>query len=326
MAFTTDFSGGDYEDKLQRYSTTAMQRAEDIANRPFVGYGGERIADFTSPELEGRQAAMDLARQGVGAPQVQQAADVMSQAAQYQAGPYQAQTAAGTSIAPYMSEYYMGAVQPALEELRRQQTLSLQGVGDAATRAGAFGGSRHGVTEAEAMRGYGQQMGDLISGAQARAFESAAGLREQDIGRLNEQQRVQESMRLAGLQAQMAGASGLSQVANQMRDMGYSDADIMRQLGQEERALEQARLDVPYQEFQREQAFPFQALQAQLAPLGMGAQVATAAPTIDEPSYLQNILGGVGYAANVAGGLGKAGINASDIGGFFKNPFGLFSS
>lgn len=325
MAFTTDFSGGDYEDKLQRYSTTAMQRAEDIANRPFVRYEGERVAGFTAPELEGRQAAMELARQGIGSPQVQQAADVMSQAAQYQAGPYAAQTAAGTSIAPYMSEYYMGAVQPALEELRRQQTLSLQGVGDAAARAGSFGGSRHGVTEAEAMRGYGQQMSDLISGAQARAYETAAGLREQDIGRLNQEQQIQEAMRLSGLQAQMAGATGLSQVANQMRDMGYSDADIMRQLGQEERALEQARLDVPYQEFQREQAFPFQALQAQLAPLGLGAQVATAAPTIDEPSYLQNILGGVGYAANVAGGLGKAGISASDIGGFFKNPFGLFS-
>ena len=326
MAFTTDFSGGDYEDKLQRYSTTAMRRAEDIANRPFVGYEGDRIAGFTPEEMEGRMAAMGLAREGVGMPQVEQASDVMERAAGYQAGTYDPRLASETSVSPYMSEYYMGAIQPALQELRRQQNINLQGVSDAAARSGAFGGSRHGVAESELMRGYGQQMGDLITGAQARAYESGIGLRESDIRRMNEAQTTNEAMRLSGLQAQMAGASGLSQVANQMREMGYSDADIMRQLGQESRALEQARLDVPYQEFQREQAFPFQALQAQLAPLGMGAQVATAAPTIDEPSYLQNILGGVGYAANIAGGLGKAGIKASDIGGFFKNPFGLFPS
>lgn len=308
MAFTTDFSGGDYEDRLQAYSTTALKQAEDIANRQFTPYTGERVAGFDPLEAEGREAALALARQGIGMPEVQQAADVAAQAAGYQAGTYDPALMVGSDLDPYMSQYMSQAIDPALRQLREQQAITMQGVSDAAARAGAFGGSRQGVLEAETLKGFGQQQADIINQAQQRAYEQAIAQRTGDINRLNEAQRTQEAMRLGGLQAQLEGATALSQVANQLRGLGYSDAEVMRSLGQEGRALEQARLEVPFQEFMREQAFPSQQLSARLAPLGYGAQVASAAPTVDEPSFLQKTLGGVGYLANLAGGLGKAGI------------------
>jgi len=308
MAFTTDFSGGDYEDRLQAYSTTALRQAEDVANRPFQQYTGERVAGFDPLEVEGREAALALARQGVGMPEVQQAADVASRAAGYQAGTYDPALMAGSDLSQYMSPYMEQAIDPALRQLREQQAMTMQGVSDAAARAGAFGGSRQGVLEAETLKGFGQQQADIINQAQQRAYEQAVAQRTGDIERLNEAQRTNEAMRLGGLQAQLSGATALSQVANQLRGLGYTDAEIMRSMGQEGRALEQARLEVPYQEFMREQAFPTQQLSARLAPLGYGASVAQAAPTVDEPSFLQQTLGGVGYLANIAGGLGKAGI------------------
>ena len=308
MAFTTNFGSGDYEDVLQNYSKTALQQAEDVANRPFTPYAGERVAGFDPLEAEGRDAALALAREGVGMPQVQQAADVAARAAGYQAGTYDPALMAGSDLSQYMSPYMEQAIDPALRQIREQQAMTLQGVSDAAARAGAFGGSRQGVLEAETLKGFGQQQADIINQAQQRAYEQAVAQRTGDIGRLNEAQRTNEAMRLSGLEAQMSGATALSQVANQLRGLGYSDAEVMRSLGQEGRALEQARLEVPYQEFMREQAFPSEQLSARLAPLGFGAQVASAAPTVDEPSFLQQTLGGVGYLANLAGGLGKAGI------------------
>ena len=53
MAFTTNFDEGDYEDVLQRYSTTALQQAEAAANRPFTPYGGERVAGLVQPRWQG---------------------------------------------------------------------------------------------------------------------------------------------------------------------------------------------------------------------------------------------------------------------------------
>ena len=82
MAFTTNF-GGDYEDVLQKYSTTALQQAEDVANLGYQGYGGERVAGFSPTELAGRERAAELAQLGLGMPQVEQAADIAAQAAQF---------------------------------------------------------------------------------------------------------------------------------------------------------------------------------------------------------------------------------------------------
>lgn len=283
MAFTTNFGSGDYEDVLQNYSKTALQQAESISNRPFESYGGERVAGFTDEELAGRARAAQLAGSGLGYDELQQAMGVASDLTGFT---YADPAAIQARINPFLQ----GALDPALRQIREQQEQTLQGVGAGAARAGAFGGSRQGVLEAETLKGFGQQQADLIGTGYAQAFDRATTLMGDEAAR------------------RLAAAGALSSGANQMRSMEYSDADVLRALGAEERAMDQARLEVPYQDFLRQQAFPTQQLQARLAPLGFGAQVATAAPTIEDPSFLQKSLGTVGYLANIAGGLGKAGI------------------
>lgn len=293
MAFTTNFSG-DYEDVLQNYSTTALQQAEALANQPYVPYTGERVAGFTDEELAGRARAAELAESGLGYNELQQAMGVASDLTGFT-------YADPAAVQARMNPFLEGALDPALRKIREQQEQTLQGVGAGAARAGAFGGSRQGVLEAETLKGFGQQQADLIGTGYAQAFDRATQLMGDEAAR------------------RLAAAGALSAGANQMRTMNYADADVLRALGQEERAMEQARLEVPYQEFLRQQAFPTQQLQARLAPLGFGAQVATAAPTIDEPSFLQKSLGGIGYLANIAGGLGKAGIiGGSGSGSLFE--------
>lgn len=321
MAFTTDFSG-DYEDQLQRYSTTQMQRAEDVANRPFVEYTGPRVAGLTALEKEGRRSAADIARSELGYSDVQAAIDAMRGVSQYEAGTYDANLLRDLDISPYINQFTMGALKPTLREVREQQDITLQDVAGRAAGAGAFGGSRQGVVEAETLKGYGQQMGDIIAQAQAAAFDRAMGYGSADIERLNQEQLLQEQMRQEAANMQMAGASGTSQGVQQLRGISYQDADVLRKLGAEQRAIEQAKLDAAYNKFARQQAFPSQQLATSLAPLGLGSEVAAAAPTIDEPSYLQNLLGGIGYGADILSGLGEAGLVGR--GGF--NPFGIFGT
>ena len=279
MAFTTNF-GGDYEDVLQKYSTTALQQAEDVANLGYQGYGGERVAGFSPTELAGRERATELAQLGLGMPQVEQAADIASQAAQFS---YRDPAL----VQEYMNPFLQGALDPTLRAIREQQTQTLQGLGSQAQAAGAFGGSRQGVVEAQTLGQFGQQMGDVIGTGYAQAFDRATNLMGDEQAR------------------QLAGASALSQAANQLRSVGYADADVLRTLGAEERGLQQSQMEADYNEYLRSQAFPYQSLQARLSPLGYGAQVAGAAPTIQQPSQFQSLLGNLGSIGSTAYMVGK---------------------
>ena len=290
MAFTTNF-GGDYEDVLQKYSTTALRQAEDVANLGYTPYTGERVAGFSPTELAGRERAAELAQLGLGMPQVEQAADVAQRASEF--------TYADPSrVQQYMNPYLEAALDPTLRALREQQTQTLQGLGTQASRAGAFGGSRQGVVEAEALKGFGQQMGDVIGTGYAQAFDRATQLMGDEQAR------------------QLAGASALSQAANQLRSVGYADADVLRTLGAEERGLAQSKMDADYQQYLRSQAFPYEQLQARLSPLGYGSQVAGAAPTYQQPSQFQSLLGNLGAIGSTAMMVGK-GYNALTGGNLF---------
>ena len=283
MAFTTNFSG-DYEDALQRYSTTALQQAEDVANLGFQQYGGERVAGFSPTEIAGRERAAELAQMGLGMPQAQTAADVAQQVSQFS-------YADPSAVEARMNPFIQQALDPALRQLREQQTQTLQGLSAQAERAGAFGGSRQGVLEAEALKGFGQQAGDILSRGYASAFDRATDLMGQEA------------------QTQLAGASALSGAANQLRQLGFADADVLRTLGAEERGLQQANLEADYADFIRQQAFPYQALEARLSPLGYSASVAQAAPTIQQPSQFQSLLGNLGAIGSAASMIG-GGYNA----------------
>lgn len=290
MAFTTNFSG-DYEDVLQRYSTTALQQAEDVANLGYTPFAGERVAGFSPTEVAGRERAAQLAQMGLGMPQAQQAADVASQAAGFT-------YADPSAVQARMNPFLQAALDPALRELRAQQDITLQGLGAQAARAGAFGGSRQGVLEAETLRGFGQQMGDVLSQGYASAFDRATQLMGDEQAR------------------QLAGAQALSGAANQLRQLGFADADVLRTLGAEERGLAQAGMEADYAEFLRSQAFPAQQLTARLAPLGYGSQVAQAAPTINQPSGFQSLLGNLGAIGSAASMIG-GGYNALTGGRLF---------
>jgi len=98
---------------------------------------------------------------------------------------------------------------------------------------------------------------------------------------------------------QLEGASALSQGANQLRELGYTDAEIETLLGQSERALAQEQQDVDYRTFLEAQAFPSQQLSYLSAPFGGVGYQAPQQAQFDEPSFIQSALGTAGAAGQV---------------------------
>ena len=271
----------------------------ELAARPYEEYGGERVVGFTEEEQAARDELLRLANLGVGFPGVEQALEIAKAA-----GAYKAPLLRDVDLEPYRSQYQEGVTDIALRELDKQRQLRQQGVSEQAISAGAFGGSRQGIVESELEKTYAQQAADVA------AQGALAGEQYAQRGALADlaAQRAEPGI-------QLQGAAAMGGFANQLRQMGYTDAEIARQLGTDDRALLQAEADIGYEDYLTALAFPSQQLSYLMAPLTMQLP-----EQIDEPSFIQNLLGGIGYGTELVGALGRGGI----IGGSGSNAIFKF--
>ena len=185
----------------------------------------------------------------------------------------------GTLVGPdafkqFMSPYQQEVIDTTLAEFDRQQAIADTALRDRAIQAGAFGGGREGVMAAEAARGAATNRANLQAQLLAQGFQQA------------------QAAAAADLQARQ----GLGQ---------YQSA-----LGQQQQAVEQARLDAAQIAAKEEQFQPFTQLGligqqlAQIQPgafptqtVGIGAAAPTASP-------MSQFLGGAAGVAGIAGKLG----------------------
>ena len=130
-----------------------------------------------------------------------------------------------------------------LADLERQRQMQQNQMGAQATRAGAFGGSRHGVAEA------------LTNEAFARQGADAFG-----------------NLQLGQQQAQMSGAAQLGQLGQQAFNTGRTiNQDLMAQ-GLLQQSLQQALIDAGRGDFNNYAQAPINSLNVPLAALGVAPQ------------------------------------------------------
>jgi O-acetylhomoserine/O-acetylserine sulfhydrylase-like pyridoxal-dependent enzyme len=83
------------------------------------------------------------------------------------------QAAAGPNINQFMNPYTNQVINRSMADLERQRRTQINSTGADATAAGAFGGSRHGVAEAQTNLGFGQMGAQMASGLRQQGFDTA---------------------------------------------------------------------------------------------------------------------------------------------------------
>lgn len=120
----------------------------------------------------------------------------------------------------YMNPYTNTVIQNTLGEMNRQNAIGRQADNATATAAKAFGGSRHGVMEAERARNFTQEQNNVIGNLNNQSFMQAQGQFNQDTGRLqqNNQFNAQQglNMQLANQDAINRGLLADQSAINQM--------------------------------------------------------------------------------------------------------------
>jgi hypothetical protein len=83
-------------------------------------------------------------------------------------------------ISRYMNPYIADVVDSTMAGAQKGQRMALNLVGDRASAAGAFGGSRHGVAEGVALGEFDQNLGGLLGNLYAQGYEGARDTAQQE--------------------------------------------------------------------------------------------------------------------------------------------------
>jgi hypothetical protein len=230
------------------YVERMLGKTEALSQTPYQAYGGERLAGFTPMQQQAFQGVANLrpAQQlGLGT-QFSGLAGLQGLGAGQQ---YAQQATSPGAMQAYMSPYAQLALDPQMREARRQSDITGQQQASQAVRAGAFGGSRFGIMEAERQRNLGQQQADIYGRGMQTAFEQARQAQQfgADLG-----------LRGAGMGLQAAGQLGqLGQTQfGQQKDVLQGQLSA----GAQQQGLEQQRLAQAYQDFQAQRQHPYQQL------------------------------------------------------------------
>lgn len=93
-------------------------------------------------------------------------------------------TLAGRDISQYESPYQQAVIDRTLEDLSGAQEKALNVLGQQATAARAFGGSRQGIAEAETRKGFAEKAAEAVANLRERGFQQAMGAAQFDVGQL----------------------------------------------------------------------------------------------------------------------------------------------
>jgi len=199
-----------------------LQQAQGVASALPV----REFADFNPIYRAGEQQMVNtgLAGQGLGTTNL--AAEYANQAAQFQpyytggvnAGLSSQIGAVGytptdvtaaqsnmSNIGQYMNPYTNQVITNNLSDIEAARQAAVQQMGEAATRAKAYGGTRQGVAEAATNRAYADKAAQMSAQLRQQGFDTSANLMQQDLAR-QQQANLQSAAQGTGAAQYGAGA------------------------------------------------------------------------------------------------------------------------
>ena len=238
------------------YVTDMLGRGQALGSQDYQAY--------TGPLTAGSSELQDAAFSGIGS--------LTLPTEQMGTAGYQPQQFTGANVQQYMNPYIMTALQPQIDEARRQSEIDRLANASRLTQAGAFGGARQAVIDSENQRALQSNLANITGQGYKDAYAQA----------LNQFNTQQDREMTAQDKINLYGTQGLQNLA----DMGAT-----------QRGIESEGITADRLQFEEERDFPFkqvQYMQSLLSGLPLSAQNYS----YSEPSFLSEMLSG-------AGGIGE---------------------
>ena len=291
---------------IKPYVTRLLGKSEALSKSGYVPYEGQRIAGLSGMQQTAMQDAANMAPSAYTQTAGGIAGAAATNAANVSYDPYQTGQFTGQAASQYMNPFMQNVVDVQQREAQRQADIASTGRNAQAVRAGAFGGSRQGVMDAEAARNLSLQKGDIQARGLNQAFQQAQQQfnTEQQLGEQSRQYGA--GLGMQGLQTALQGAGQLGVLGQQQFGQQMDINQLQAQYGGQQQGLAQAQMDLDYGDFQRQQQYPYQQLSF-LSDMYRGLPMAnTTSSMYATPPSMLSQLAGLGLTGASIYGMTKA--------------------
>jgi hypothetical protein len=240
------------------YVTNMLGKTQALTEAPQQVYGGPLTAGASNLQQQGFAGIGEVAKGGFNP-------------TTFTSGTFDASAAN-----KYMNPYLSASLQPQIDEARRQSQITQQQNAGRMTQAGAFGGSRGAIMDAETQRALGANLANITGTGYNTAYDKAMAQFNAEQGR--------------GLDTQKATEASRQYSA----DFGLKSLNDLMQAGATQRGIESEGIAADKAQFEQQQARPYTNLEFQrkmLTDLPIGAS--TTSVNQDTLSKLQTDIGGL---------------------------------
>ena len=244
------------------YVTQMLGQGAGLANAPYQAY--------TGPLTAGESGLQTQAFQGIGSLAMPEST----------MGAYTPTSFTTPGVAQqYMDPYMEGAIAPQIAEAKRQAEIQRVQNAGRMTKAGAYGGDRQAILEAEGDRNLATGIAGIYGTGMEKAYQSG-------MGQFNtEEQRRQAAQ-------------------DQTNQYGFNVANAQQAAGATQRAIEGEGITADYNQFQQERDYPYKNTQF-MQSLLQNLPMSTTGTSYTAPSALNQTMGLVGGIMDLTKGWGN---------------------
>lgn len=258
-----------------------LGKAEALSEQPYQTFGGQRIQGFDP-----------MQQRAFGNAKNQSTAGQLGQATGLAAGASNASFTQPGLAGAFMSPYMQNVVDVQKREAVRDAGIASTQRNAQAVKAGAFGGSRQAVMDAEADRNLQTGLGDIQARGLQAAFDSGQNQFNTEMGR------------------RITGAQSLADIGQRQFGQEMDITQLLSTLGGQQQQLGQRQLDQQFTDFQAQREAPYQQL-GFLSDMLRGTGSSTR--TVNPGASSAQTLAGLGTAA---AGFGKMFAAGGEVTGY----------
>jgi len=314
----------------QPLASNMLEKANALTNAPTPVYTGQLTAGYSPLQEQAFQGLSSLTlpssliNAGTNLNDISQKAQGMS----YAPNTITANQFDATQAQKYMNPYIQASLDPQLAALQRQQQINQQGDLAKLTQAGAYGGSRQAILQAQNNENLLRQQSGLIGSGYNQAYQNATQQFNADAARDLQAQQLNQAANqfgatygLQGLQAATQAQTAAANAGAQQAQYGLGNLQAMSKAGTEQQSLDQQALNAQYNEYLRQLKYPTDMLTLDRNILA-GLPIETSNIYGAKPSLSQQVSGGIAGVSKIVDSLMGRGFTQEQTSKFLKDAFG----
>lgn len=284
------------------YITNYLGQAQALSNTPYQSYQGPLTAGQSGLQTQAFQGLGSLTVPSSIGDSATLAGNLATKAGNMSYTPT-TQSFDATQAQNYMNPYLQASLNPQLDEARRQSQITQQQNASKMTQAGAFGGGRQAIMDAETQRSLGTNLANITGTGYNTAYNNAQTQFNADQARKMSEAQYGATYGLDALKTGISGAQTQGQLGNTQNTANVGNINAQLAGGAQERGITSEGIAADVGEFEKQRQYPYQQVQFQrdmISGLPTGS-VQNSAGQMSGIGSLLSMLGGGTAAATALG-------------------------